>query len=434
MAVVVSQPHRNHPRCSTPADNAIVTLLVLCLAVFALSARPLPAAAVNVASPTSPVKLIFIHHSVGDDWLTDGQGNLGIALRDSNYFVSDTHYNWGPDGIGSNTDIGHWWTWFRGPSSSTYLSALYAESRQISRYSRLAADPGGPNQIVMFKSCFPNSQVGPPYSPVPAIEDNEMKGHGAGYAFTVANAKGIYVDLLQYFGAHPEKMFVAVVAPPVVTPDTPGGRELANWLVNNWLQDAGYTTGNVLVFDLYNVLTSKTGGGASDVGLATGNHHRIWNGAVQHKTDDGTNHLAYPRAAGDSHPSAAGLQKATAEFVPLLNAAYNAWKGNAGSDTKGPRTYAPRSATVRKGARAVLYYRVTDNISPRASVTIRIRTRAGVLKKTLTLGLKRTGPALRHVRFRCRLSRGVYRFTVYARDLSGNAAQQPLGRNRLTVR
>ena len=82
-----------------------------------------------------------------------------------------------------------------------------------------------------------------------------------------------------------------------------------------------------MVFDLYNVLTSKTGDGASDVGLETGNHHRVWDGAVQHKTDDGADRLAYPTSPSDSHPTAAGLQKATAEFVPLLNAAYNAWRG-----------------------------------------------------------------------------------------------------------
>ena len=180
----------------------------------------------------------------------------------------------------------------------------------------------------MFKSCFPNSQLSGPNSPVPAIADNPMKGQSCGGSdFTVANAKGIYLDLLPYFGAHPEKLFVAVVAPPVTSPDTPGGRALADWMVDHWLQDAGYTAGNVLVFDFYNVLSSKTGGGASDVGLESGNHHRIWNGAVQHKTDDGADRLAYPSAGGDSHPNAAGDQKATAEFVPLLNAAYNAWTG-----------------------------------------------------------------------------------------------------------
>ena len=88
---------------------------------------------------------------------------------------------------------------------------------------------------------------------------------------------------------------------------------------------------------------------------------------------------------------------------------------------------------MKKGQRATLYYRVTDDLSASATVTIRIRTRAGALKKTLTLGLRGTG-TLRACRFTCKLARGVYRFTVEARDLSGNAAQSPLGSNRLTVR
>ncbi len=412
----------------------LLTGLVCALLFAAAVARPPAAAGVNATAPASPVKLVFIHHSTGQAWLADDHGRLGIELRDNHYFVSDTNYGWGPGGIGNDTDIGHWWTWFRGPSASTYLSALYAESDQHSGYSRLATDPGGENEVVLFKSCFPNSQLGAPYSPIPAIADNPLRGQSVGGGdFTVANAKGIYRDLLAYFGAHTDKLFVAVVAPPVTSPDTPGGRALADWLVDHWLQDSGYTAGNVLVFDFYTVLSSKTGGGASDAGLASGNHHRVWNGAVQHKTDDGADRLAYPSAGGDSHPNAAGDQKATAEFVPLLNAAYNAWQGNGGGDTTGPQTFAPRRAVVKKGQRAALSYRVTDDLATKATVTIRIRTRGGALKKTLTLGLRGTG-AVRQCHFTCKLARGAYRFTVEARDLSGNAAQKPLGSNRLTVR
>ena len=76
---------------------------------------------------------------------------------------------------------------------------------------------------------------------------------------------------------------------------------------------------------------------------------------------------------------------------------------------------------------------MTDDVAASATVTIRIRTRAGALKKTLALRLRGTGPE-RHIHFTCRLARGVYRFVVYARDLSGNPAQTPLGSNRLTVR
>jgi len=294
-------------------------------------------------SSETPAKLIFVHHSTGELWLADDHGGLGLELRRNDYFVSDTNYGWGRslppsrgEDIGTTTDIGDWWTWFRGPASDQYMTALYAESdRHSNGYSRLATDPGGPNEIVMFKSCFPNSVLRDDGSPVPPIADNPLKGKawggGPGWeVYTVANAKGIYLDLLKYFGAHPEKLFVAVVAPPIIAGDTPDGRKLANWLVHHWLQDAGYTTGNVMVFDLYNVLTSKPAGAASDVGLASGNHHRLWNGAVQHKADDGRDRLAYPTSADDSHPNAAGLKKATAEFVPLLNAAYNAWRGNGG--------------------------------------------------------------------------------------------------------
>ena len=76
---------------------------------------------------------------------------------------------------------------------------------------------------------------------------------------------------------------------------------------------------------------------------------------------------------------------------------------------------------------------MTDDLSASATVTIRIRTRGGALKKTLALGSRGTGPE-RHAHFTCRLARGVYRYTVEARDLSGNAAQTPLGSNRLTVK
>lgn len=412
-----------------------VVIALACAALFVLaSLLPLRAdAAVNTSAPASPVKLVFVHHSTGEAWLADAHGGLGKTLRDNNYFVSDTNYGWGPDSIGDRTDIGHWWTWFRGPSSSTYLSALYGESSRHSSYTRLAADPGGPNEIVMFKSCYPNSQLSAPDSPVPAIADNPMKGRPAGAGFTVANAKGIYLDLLDYFGAHSDKLFVVIVAPPVTSPDTPGGRRLADWLVDRWLKDAGYTAGNVFVFDFYNVLSSRSGGGASDVGLASGNHHRVWNGVIQHTTNDGADRLAYPSAGGDSHPNAGGDRKATAEFVPLLNSAYNAWAGNTGADTVGPRTYATRRATVRRGRRASLYYRVADDLSTRATVTIRIRTRRGALKKTLALGLKGTGSE-RRARFVCRLPRGVYRYWVEARDLCGNRARSPLGHNRLTLR
>ena len=321
-------------------------VVALSIAVLALA---LPALCqLNPNPPSSPQKLIFIHHSTGGNWLAAPDGNelggdLGRALRDGNYFVSATNYDWGPDGIGSNTDIGHWWLWFRGPDSSRYLSALYSENGQnfgdFGPWPRLSSDPGGPNTIVMFKSCFPNSNMGgSPSDPVPAIDNNPLRGQDA-YSgdFTVANAKGIYIDILNYFQAHPEKLFVVIVQPPLMQSDTNqthanNARAFADWLVNDWLDS--YPQRNVFVFDFFSVLTSNGGSNrkndpnTNDLGWADGNHHRYRNGAIEHMKTVNNNFSAY--WSGDSHPSRAGNEKATGEFVQLLNIAYNCWKGTGG--------------------------------------------------------------------------------------------------------
>ena len=300
---------------------------LLFLVLLLLVACPIAGASVN--PPASPVRLIFIHHSCGSNWLSDSNGGLGLALRDNNYFVSDTNYGWGPDSIGSSTDIGHWWLWFRGPNSAAYLSALYAENGTHSSYSRMSTCPEGENRIVMFKSCYPNSALnGSPDDPVPAIESNPLKGQSCGSQYhTVANAKGIYLDLLEYFKTCPDKLFVVIAAPPLRDATySDNARIFNNWLVNGWLTN--YTSGNVFVFDFYNVLTTNGGdANTNDLNLETGNHHRWWNDMVQHITngdDDGDpNVLEYP--TGDDHPSKAGNTKATAEFVPLLNDAYETY-------------------------------------------------------------------------------------------------------------
>jgi len=414
------------------------------MAVFALA---LPTAAMaNTARPASPVKLVFIHHSTGENWLSDTNGGLGVALRDRNYFVSDTNYGWGDtmalsrdsEPIGSTTDIGDWYTWFRGSAAASYTAALYAESGQNCSYSRLATDPGGDNEIIVFKSCFPNSALqGNPGDAPPAIDSNLLRGQSCySGAHTVANAKGIYIDLLNYFAAHQEKLFVVVAAPPLQDATwSANARVFNNWLVNDWL--TGYGHDNVFVFDFYNVLT--TNGGASnknDLLSTSGNHHRIVRGGViQHKTDgDGDsnpNVLEYPSSGGDDHPSYAGNLKATAEFVPLLNYAYNRWKGIDGTDSVGPTTIARRAATLYRRRYGNLLYRVDDTGSVGAVVTIRIK-RSGRVMATYALGLRRTNKML-YVRLRTALPRGLYYYCVYATDEAGNP-QRRVGCQRLYLR
>ena len=287
------------------------------LLFFSTTGRPAWTQSDDPAPPAAPVKLIFVHHSTGGNWLADPNGDqpyggLGIALRDNNYFVSATNYGWGPESIGDRTDIPNWPEWFTGPQSETYLNALYHESGQnigdFGAWSRLGADPGGENEIIMFKSCFPNSDLdGSPGDP-PLPEANDWE-------YSVANAKAVYNNLLTYFQTRPDKLFIVITAPPLMQSETAperaaNARAFNNWLVNEWLQ--GYPAHNVAVFDYYNVLT------------AADNHHRWNNGQIEHVQPVDTNFSAYP--SGDSHPNTAGHSKATAEFVPLLNVYYHRWK------------------------------------------------------------------------------------------------------------
>ena len=254
--------------------------------------------------PDHAVKLIFIHHSTGENWLRDDYGGLGQALADNNYFVSDTNYGWGPNSIGDRTDIPDWLEWFVSNNTPTYLDAVYNESAQNSSYTRLSDDPGGENQIVLFKSCFPNS----------ALEGSPDDPPSAEGWLTVGHARYVYNEILQYFSAHPEKLFVVITAPPLQDSTyAENARAFNQWLMNEWLSENNYTLANVAVFDFYNVLTGPD------------NHHRYLDGQIEHVFEPGRNTSFYPSSSDDDHPSKRGSQKATGEFIPLLNIFFHRW-------------------------------------------------------------------------------------------------------------
>ena len=224
----------------------------------------------NPNPPATPVRLVFVHHSTGGNWLADPNdeqfyGGLGQALMNNNYYVSATNYGWGPDGIGDRTDIGNWWEWFRGDSREVILTALYGESGQnvgdFGSWTRPATAPGGENEIVMFKGCFPNAHLsGSPGDP-PNTGNNPLRGESAWIwddglgrevpnpHHTVANAKGIYNDILQYFATRQDKLFIVIAGPPLTADDidyptdaahAANYRAFNDWLVNVWLDTYCY--------------------------------------------------------------------------------------------------------------------------------------------------------------------------------------------------
>ena len=146
-----------------------------------------------------------------------------------------------------------------------------------------------------------------------------------GRILTIGAAKFAYSSLLECFIAHPDKLFVVVTAPPV--PDATwadNARDFTTWLVNDWLVENEYPDSNVVVFDLYNVLTQPE------------NHHRFnpSTGQVDHIVSYLENTLYYN--GENDRADVEGSQKATEEFVPLLNYYYNRWKANPAAPVSAP--------------------------------------------------------------------------------------------------
>jgi hypothetical protein len=308
-------------------NRGLVLYLLICL-LFPIGSTPVRASTERPDSsypPLAPVKLIFVHHATGGNWLADPKegkpyGGLGRALMENNYYVSATNRGWGPNGIGDRTDIADWPRWFLGPERELVLDELYSENGQnvngFGDWSRLGRDPGGENQIVLLKSRPSNSNLeGSPDDPPLSVPRH--------WEMSVANAKAVYLALLNYFRYRPDKLFVVITSPPLpddeTTPENAANaRALNNWLVHEWLQD--YPYGNVVVFDYYNVLTGVD------------NHHRWAGGVIEHVQHAPGNVVAYPAEDSqdarreNSYPSSEGQAKATAEFVPLLNVYYNRWQ------------------------------------------------------------------------------------------------------------
>jgi hypothetical protein len=333
----------------TTYSQVKISALVLFAAIYLLSqfmavsaakadeSQPL-STGVDPNPPASVVKLIFIHHSTGQNWLDESNGGLGLALSQNNYFVSDTNYGWGPDTIGDRTDIPNWLEWFQSMETATYMAALYAENGINSPYTRSTLeDPGGENEIILFKSCFPNS----------ALEGNPNDSPSPDGWLTVGHAKYVYNQLLLYFQDHPDKLFVVVTAPPLIDGTyAANARAFNQWLMSDWLSQNHYILQNVAIFDFYNVLTGPN------------NHHRYYNGDIQHIFTPGMNTEYYP--TGDDHPSKTGNLKATSEFIPLLNIFYHRWKNG----------MTPPSATTGSATNVTVNSAIVNGVvNPNGSLT-----------------------------------------------------------------
>jgi hypothetical protein len=273
-------------------------------------ARPVNSSEFADHPPALPLRLVFIHHSCGGQWLAEpgpeqgenciyrthpNGGGLRALLEKNSYVVHEASYG---SRIGQDTDVFHWLPKFRGRMEE--ILACENQDSKLNGCSR--------NNIVVFKSCFPNNAFKSAGTP---------PGDPRGPELTVWNAKAAYHALLEEFRKYPKILFVCVTAPPLALNSSPQpawkqlvkqilgrnhpfaasaplAREFNRWLSadGGWLQN--YPAANAAVFDYYDILT---GHGKSDLSV-------------------------YPTGGGsDSHPSQEGNQKAAAAFLPFLNRA-----------------------------------------------------------------------------------------------------------------
>lgn len=259
---------------------------------------------------TKPLQLLFIHHSCGGQLLADfgnnqgtnyiylthpNGGGLRARLEQNSCDVHEASYG---SGIGEDTDIFDWL-----PKFQNDMEKILACDFQDARHAC-----GCRNNIVVFKSCFPNNKF---------QSEGRPPGNAAGPELTLWNARAAYTALLEEFQEYPEVLFICMTPPPLAP--KPALLPLWKWLVknalgrserrvagarlarefNNWLSGSdGWLKdshpANVAVFDYYDILTDH---GAS-------------------------NFSRYPTGDGfDSHPSREGNQKATAAFLPFLDRA-----------------------------------------------------------------------------------------------------------------
>jgi hypothetical protein len=230
-------------------------------------------------------QILFIHHSVGDQWLNEGE--LRAELWRRGFGVHDATYG---DEIGEYTDMCDWVGKF-----SNQMDRIL----KFDYHSNAYYDGPIENDIIMFKSCFPNNQI---------VGEGNPPGDPNDKTKLIWNYKAAMQTLKGIFSRYPGKTFIYVTSPPLVPQATnpeqaQRARDFDNWVKGSFQAEYAKDTGlnNFHVFDLFDILADSTN--------CLKPEYRI-------------NEL-------DSHPKAEGLQEATREFQKFLYShkiLENGWK------------------------------------------------------------------------------------------------------------
>jgi hypothetical protein len=297
-----------------------VFLLLAGLGALFLLSPLLPGAR---AADQSRDGLVFIHHSVGANWLAAGLDDALLAKpyvqeRNDIYYGTRLAPDKGrPASLGAVpgdfTDMDHWILWFNDYLLGVkgYHNTTDLPERVLRRFG-IRYDSGTFNRIVMFKSCYPLSDIagegtapGDPFSPEKTLANYQaLYRHAAGPGHSYTREGYTYYPLEEIFAANPDVLFIAVTSPPLhYAPDdatndanAARARQFTAWLKNEWLpayNAANPGVNNVAIFDLFDVLANPAGDPEHPNRLQA----------------------AYGGESGDSHPNWEGNRAATTAFA-----------------------------------------------------------------------------------------------------------------------
>ena len=228
-------------------------------------------------------KMIFLHHSVGRGILYEG--GLRDSLLEMGVLVKGATYG---DEIGQKTDINDW------------LPKFQRDMNQIlgfKAHPNLYYAGNESNDIVMFKSCFPNSNI---------QSEGSDPGDPVSGERTTANYKAAFLKIADEISKYPDKLYIYVTSPPLVTEKTnPNNASRAksfnNWLITEYLPEYEKTTGlsNLVIFDLFEVL-------ADENGYLKKSYRRV--------------------EQGDSHPNVEANRVAAAKFMEFFRPVWESWQ------------------------------------------------------------------------------------------------------------
>ena len=190
---------------------------------------------------SASIRMIFMHHSVGRGLLE--RGKLREQLLNRGILVKGASFG---DELGEDTDMNFWLEKFR--NKMPQILSFQAHPNQYRTDSIT-------NDIVMFKSCFPNSDL---------VAEGDMPGDPNVPVRSIANYKALFGELKKEFTKYPNTLFIYLTSPPLVPELTTSenakrARTFNSWIVNEFVPAYKRETGlsNFAAFDLHAVLADS---------------------------------------------------------------------------------------------------------------------------------------------------------------------------------